>query len=385
MSSQKYTIPAKGIVAYDQHSWKLENLLTREPLEDEFLVEMIATGVCHTDISGYGGIYPRVLGHEGAGRILKLGSKAQEAKWKVGDLVILSAAACLECLYCTTGHPAYCVQHAALTLAANEPNFILAEGAAAADDKGKVIGGGYFGQSSFASPTPVKVSAAANVTKLIKDAEELKLYAPLGCGIMTGAGAITHVGKCGPDDVVAVIGLGGVGLAGICAAVNNKVGTIIAVDINPGRVELAAELGATKGLLSTKEALGDKTLSQAIKDMSPQGLGATAVLDTTPSVAILSECLGAIRKNGMVLQVGVKPVDAKVEVDCLQHMVNGRRLVGVIEGDRDPAEALPELVQWSKDGILPVGKMFKEFPLQEFEEAKKKMEEGSVIKSVLIW
>lgn len=377
----QYTIPSKGIVAYDQHTWKLENLLTREPLNDEFLIEMIATGVCHTDISGYGGIYPRVLGHEGAGRVLTLGSAAQEDKFQVGDLVILSAAACLECLYCTTGHPAYCVQHAALTLAANEPIFTLADG----KDKGKVIGGGYFGQSSFASPTPVKVSAAANVTKLIRDADELKLYAPLGCGIMTGAGAITHVGKCGPDDVVVVVGLGGVGLAGICAAVNNKVGTIIAVDINPGRVELATELGATKGLVSTKEALGDKSLAQAIKEMSTQGLGATAILDTTPSVAILDECLNAIRKNGTVLQVGVKPVDAKLEVDCLQHMVNGRRLVGVIEGDRDPAEALPELVQWSKDGVLPVGKMFKEFPLEQFEEAKKKMEEGSVIKGVLIW
>lgn len=61
----QYTVPCKGIVAYTQHDWKLEDLLTREPAEDEFMVEMIATGICHTDISGYGGIYPRVLGHEG--------------------------------------------------------------------------------------------------------------------------------------------------------------------------------------------------------------------------------------------------------------------------------------------------------------------------------
>lgn len=65
MSSEKYTVPCKGIIASSQHDWKFENLLTRGPREDEFLVEMIATGVCHTDISGYGGIYPRVLGHEG--------------------------------------------------------------------------------------------------------------------------------------------------------------------------------------------------------------------------------------------------------------------------------------------------------------------------------
>jgi Zn-dependent alcohol dehydrogenase len=61
----EFTIPCKGIVSYDQHNWKFEDLLTRAPAEDEFLVEMIATGVCHTDIAGFGGIYPRVLGHEG--------------------------------------------------------------------------------------------------------------------------------------------------------------------------------------------------------------------------------------------------------------------------------------------------------------------------------
>lgn len=65
MAAYQYTIPCKGIVAYNQHDWRYVDLLTREPLEDEFLIEMIATGVCHTDISGYGGIYPRVLGHEG--------------------------------------------------------------------------------------------------------------------------------------------------------------------------------------------------------------------------------------------------------------------------------------------------------------------------------
>lgn len=66
MAASTYSVPCTGIVAYSEHEWKLEKLLTREPKEDEFLVEMIATGVCHTDISGYGGIYPRVLGHEGS-------------------------------------------------------------------------------------------------------------------------------------------------------------------------------------------------------------------------------------------------------------------------------------------------------------------------------
>jgi len=168
---------------------------------------------------------------------------------------------------------------------------------------------------------------------------------------MTGAGAITHVGMCGREDVVAVIGLGGVGLAGICAAKERGVRHIIAVDLLESRIALAKEMGATAGLLSTAESLSGMDLRTAIKELTPEGLGCTHVLDTTPSVAILAQCLEALRKNGIVLQVGVKPVGARLEVDCLSHMVNGRRLVGVIEGDRDPVKALPELVEWGMKGI----------------------------------
>jgi Zn-dependent alcohol dehydrogenase len=254
-----------------------------------------------------------------------------------------------------------------------------------ATDPTRVIGGGYFGQSSFASPVPVKVSCAANVTRLVRDAHELKAFAPLGCGIMTGAGAITHVGCCGPQDVLAVVGLGGVGLAGICAARLRGVRCVVAVDLLQSRIDLAMEHGATVGLLATPEGLGRSDLASVIKKHTPGGLGCSHILDTSPSVAVLAQCLEALQKNGQVLQVGVKPVGAKLELDLLTHMVNGRRLVGVIEGDRDPVEALPELVQWAKDGILPVEKMLKEFEVTDFEKARQKMEEGSVIKSVLVW
>lgn len=269
-----------------------------------------------------------------------------------------------------------------MTLRANEPNFVLAS------DKSKVIGGGYFGQSSFANPTPVKVTCAANVTKLIKDAEELILYSPLGCGIMTGAGAFTHVGKPQKDDVVCVVGLGGVGLAGICAAKKLGVKTIIAADLLDSRIELAKSMGATHGLKSSPDglkALGYENLQSALKGISPGGYGCTHILDTSPSVAVLSMCLEGLQNNGMVLQVGVKPVGAKLELDLLMHMVHGRKLVGVIEGDRDPAEALPELVQWCKDGTLPVSKMLKNYPVKEFHAAREAMEKGTVIKGVLVW
>lgn len=232
------------------------------------------------------------------------------------------------------------------------------------------------------------MTCAANVTKLIRDADELIKYSPLGCGIMTGAGAITHVGKCVPEDVVAVIGLGGVGLAGIAAAKKRGVRNIVAVDLVPSRIELAKRMGATHSLLSTPAALkeaGHPDLQTALKAVTPGGLGCTHILDTSPSVGVLAACLEALQNNGTLLQVGVKPVGAKLELDLLMHMVHGRRLVGVIEGDRDPAEALPELVQWCKDGTLPVDLMLKNYPVKEFEAARAAMEKGEVIKGVLVW
>ena len=231
----------------------------------------------------------------------------------------------------------------------------------------------------------MKASCSSNVTRLVKDAEELRLYAPLGCGIMTGAGAVTHVGDCGPDDVLAVIGLGGVGLAGVCAAKYRGVRHIIAVDLLQSRIDLAKSLGATDGLLSTTEALGERDLKTALRNITPDALGCTHVLDTSPSVSVLSSCLESLRNNGTVLQVGVKPAGATLELDLLMHMVHGRRLVGVIEGDRDPAEALPELVKWCMDGTLPVSRFLKEFEIKNFKEARDRMESGEVIKGVLIW
>lgn len=204
---------------------------------------------------------------------------------------------------------------------------------------------------------------------------------------MTGAGALTHVGLCKPDDVVAVIGLGGVGLAGIAAAKYLGVKNILAVDLVQSRIDLAMSMGATTPLLSTPDALkaAGLDLASAIKKVTPGGLGCTHILDTSPSVFVLSQCLEALQKNGQVLQVGVKPVGAKLELDLLTHMVNGRKLIGVIEGDRDPAEALPELVKWCKDGVLPVDRMLKNYDVKDFWTAREAMERGEVIKGVLVW
>ncbi len=183
-----YTIPTKAIVTYTEPDWRLQDVLVREPESHELLIKIIATGICHTDIKNVGGIYPRVLGHEGSGRILRRGLDVDPAL-KEGDPVLLSFAYCRECHMCNTGHPAMCRDQIPWTIRGQDPNFALAEGEGEderlEDDgsgKKRVVKASYFGHSSFSGIALVKESSVVPVKDLIQNDEELKIFAPLGCG-----------------------------------------------------------------------------------------------------------------------------------------------------------------------------------------------------------
>lgn len=210
---------ARAIVSHGPHSkgeWKLENISIPSVREDELLIRIVATGVCHTDLY-FGGVdhamannpvlfYPRVLGHEGAGYVVETGSGVKVAQ--AGDPVLLSYMFCDSCAICKDGNPGHCVQSQSLNFVGE--NILSSEGS-----QDGSIGGSYFGQSSFSSLAVVKQRAVVNVKGLVKDDEELKLFAPLGCGVQTGAASIVNVAQVKAGQSVAVTGLGGVGLSAI--------------------------------------------------------------------------------------------------------------------------------------------------------------------------
>jgi Zn-dependent alcohol dehydrogenase len=217
----EYTIPTKAIVTYTDQDWRYQDVLCREPGEGELLVKLVATSICHTDVVNVGGIYPRILGHEGGGKVIRKGPKCS-IDVEVGDPVLLSFAHCRRCHMCVTGHPAHCKDEVPLTIRGQDPNFALADNEGqderlGDDGKGKkrVIAAAYFGHSSFSNIALVKEASIVNVKDLIKDEAELKIFTPLGCGMQTGACAVTNVAKLGPDDSLAVFGLGGVGLSAL--------------------------------------------------------------------------------------------------------------------------------------------------------------------------
>ncbi|KAH0253399.1 NAD(P)-binding protein, partial [Aureobasidium melanogenum] len=220
MSGEQKTWTGKAIVARDtlgNKGWKIEEVTTKEIKEDELLVELVASGICHTDImcgSGSGNpdlfYYPRVLGHEGSGYVKAVGSKVQVAK--PGDAVLLSFDWCGKCESCKGGLPSLCYESMPLNFG-NKASFTSA-GAENAGD----IAGEFFGQSSFARYSVAKQNSVVNVTSLVSSKEELQAFAPLGCGFQTGAGTVVNVAKATPKDSIVVLGLGGVGLSAIMAA-----------------------------------------------------------------------------------------------------------------------------------------------------------------------
>ena len=127
-------------------------------------------------------------------------------KLEVGDPVLLSFDHCTACTQCRTGHPAYCATFSALNIGGEKATFQV---------EGADVAGQFFGQSSFANLSAVKEASVVNVKGLIRDEEELKLFAPMGCGFQTGAGTVVNLAKATRDDRVVVMGLGGVGLAAV--------------------------------------------------------------------------------------------------------------------------------------------------------------------------
>uniref|UniRef100_A0A8H7K4D2 Enoyl reductase (ER) domain-containing protein n=1 Tax=Bionectria ochroleuca TaxID=29856 RepID=A0A8H7K4D2_BIOOC len=341
-----------------ERQWKLEEIKIGKPAAYEAVVEIVASGICHTDLGcgtapdGTPGFpvppYPRVLGHEGAGIVREVGSRV--SKVKAGDKVLLSFAFCTQCHNCQFGAPGYCSQFSPINFTGNKEAFTTIK-------EGKPIGGSFFGQSSFSRLTKVQEVSMVKVNNLITGDEEFKLFAPLGCGIQTGAGTVTQLAKATADDTIAVIGLGGVGLSAIMAAKLQGCKTIIGIDRVPERIELAKSLEEVRKL--TKE------------------VGTTITIDATGVVPLIQQGVEFTANQGQVILLGVAPMDAGLQVQVVPFMVYG--------GGVYPEEYIPQMIRWYQSGRFPVDRLVKFYKVEDYQQAIRDMEDGSTIKPVLLW
>ena len=340
-----------------------------EPRPDEVLVKVAAAGVCHTDLivrdQWYPVPLPAVLGHEGAGVVERVG--ANVAKVAPGDRVGMSFDSCGACPACLTGRPTYCHDFFARNFGATRP-----DGTTALSRDGQAIHSHFFGQSSFAT---YAVATERNVVKLADDVP-LEVAAPFGCGIQTGAGAILNVMRPPAGASVAVFGTGTVGMAAIMAAVAGGATTVIGVDLNPARLQLARELGATDVIDA-----GRQDPVEQVKAIT--GLGADFTIEATGVAAVLRQAVDASAPTGVSGVIGAPAIGTEVSLDINDLVIFGRSVRGIVEGDSVPDVFIPRLIELWRQGRFPVDRLMRNYDLDQLDEAAHDAEAGRVIKAVV--
>ena len=341
-----------------------------QPLQpDELRIDVYAVGICHTDLSAIDGTVPlplpAVLGHEGSGVVRETGSEVDGLE--PGDHVIVSYDHCHECVTCKDGRPSYCQLFAPLNYFGTrlDGTTTLRQG----DDE---IHGSWFGQSTFATEAIVSERNAVRVPRELP----LEMLGPLGCGLMTGAGAVLNV--LGPEagESIAIFGLGAVGLSAVMAAAASGCETIIAVDPVATRRDVAMELGAT----SVIDPAGSSDVAWDVMELS--GPGCHYSVDCVGTGTVVRQALEVLRTPGICATLGLAGLENEIRIDQ-GHLLLGRTLTGVIEGDADPAEFLPQLIAMWQRGEFPFDKLIRTFPFEDIGRAISAARDGSVVKPVL--
>ena len=340
-----------------------------EPRDDEVLVRVVATGICHTDISASTGRLPVkmpiVLGHEGAGIVERVGSLVTSVA--PGDHVVITPDFCGTCTQCRTGHTAYCENAGVLVFGGTR-----LDGTTKASLDGEAVRAGFFGQSSFSQFSLV---TERNILKVPADAP-LNMLAVLTCGVNAGAGAVLNALRPDPEHSIAVFGTGTVGLAAIMAAKVRGARTIIAVDRHESRLELARELGATH-VVNTAE---HEDVVSAIKEIVPGGVDRS--FDSTGVAAVLLTAIHVLAIRGIcgfVAGTGGVPLD----LDVNSMLTKGTQLRAIMGGDGTGLVFLGELIRLYQEGRLPIDSLVREYQLEEVNEAIADMRSGVTIKPVL--
>ena len=333
---------------------------------DEVLVEVAASGICHTDLicrdQWIPVPLPAVLGHEGAGIVTSVGSAV--TKVAPGDRVGMTFLSCGSCPSCLVAKPAYC--HSFF-----EHNF----GASRPADSSSVLGdlhGHFFGQSSFATHS---VASERNVVKL-EDGADLAVAAPFGCGIQTGAGAVLNSLAAPAGSSLAVFGAGTVGLAAVLGGMIAGCTTIVAVDVVPERLELARELGATHAVDAREEEA-----VEAVR--AATGGGTNFAIEATGSPQVLRQCVDSTAPLGVTAVVGAPAFGTEVSLDVTTVLTGGRVVRGVVEGDSIPDLFLPRLHTLHAQGRFPVDAFMTFYDFDQIEQAAHDAESGRTVKAVL--
>jgi S-(hydroxymethyl)mycothiol dehydrogenase len=344
---------------------EVTTIVVPDPGPGEVVVAVQACGVCHTDLhyreGGINNEFPFLLGHEAAGIVESVGPDVTEVE--PGDFVILNwRAVCGECRSCRRGRP----QHCFATHNATQ-KMTLTDGT----ELSPALGIGAFAEKTLV--------AAGQATK-VDPAAPASTAGLLGCGVMAGIGASMLTGEVGRGDSVAVFGCGGVGDAAILGAKLAGATTIVAVDLDPKKLEMATHFGATH---TVDASAGDPV--EGVREATG-GLGADVVIEAVGNPKVLEQAFFARDLAGTVVQVGVPTPDMTMpQIPMIEFFGRGGALKPSWYGDCLPSRDFPMLIDLYLQGRLDLDSFVSEtIPLDGVEEAFHKMERGEVLRSVVV-
>jgi S-(hydroxymethyl)mycothiol dehydrogenase len=355
----------RGVVSHTKGKpVSVETITVPDPGPGEAVVKVQACGVCHTDLhyreGGINDEFPFLLGHEAAGIVEAVGAGVTDVQ--AGDFVVLNwRAVDGTCRACKRGEPWYCFS----THNAEQPMTL---------ESGQPLSPA-LGIGAFAEKTLVHAGQCTKVNPAAKP----EVAGLLGCGVMAGIGAAINTGGVGRGDSIAVIGCGGVGDAAIAGARLAGATTIIAVDVDPRKLEWAKEFGATHTVNSR-----ETDAVEAIQQLT-DGNGANVVVDAVGRPETFKQAFYARDLAGTVVLVGVPTPDLKIELPLIDVFGRGGSTKSSWYGDCLPSRDFPMLVDLHLQGRLPLDKFVSEtIGLDDVEEAFHRMERGEVLRSVVV-
>ncbi len=371
----------QGAVLYEQglprpyassHPLHIETLDLEGPRAGEVLVKVRSAGLCHSDLSTIEGArarpLPTVIGHEGAGEIVALGAGVTDIA--VGDhVVFIFAPSCGTCRQCVSGRLNLCTHFNAAKQRGD-----LATGGRRLKLNGKDVAH-YAGLSCFADHAVVPCNS---VQKIPKDVpfEDAALF---GCAVVTGVGAAVNTAATKPGDVVAVVGLGGVGLSCLLGSIVAGAGRIIAVDVHDDKLALARQLGAT----DTFNARDADCIERIIK--ATDG-GVDTAFEMAGTVKAMELAYKITVRGGQTVSAGLSPVSAQFTIPHYAMVQDGRRVLGSYMGGCVIARDVPRYIQLYKDRKLPVDRLRSaRIRLDEVNEGFDRLADATVVRQVIMF
>ena len=341
------------------------------PGEDEVLVEVKAAGLCHSDLSVMNGARPRptpmALGHEAAGVVREVGRSV--ADLAVGDhVVMIFVPACGHCIPCAEGRPALCEPAAA----ANGAGTLLS-GARRLSYAGQPVNH-HMGVAAFSTLTVV---SRRSLVKVDPDLP-LEQAALFGCAVMTGVGAVVNTAQVAAGSKVAVIGLGGVGLNSLLAALLVGAEQVVALDLLPAKLELARQLGATYAVQASAEDAAEQ-----VKELT--GGGVDFAFEMAGSVPALDLAYRITRRGGTTVTGGLAHPSKNLSIQQVSLVAEERTLKGSYIGSCVPSRDIPRYIGLFRRGRLPVDRLMSErIDFEGLNLAFDRLERGETVRQVLI-